>query len=75
MSTVRGGKETPAWVLPLVIVAGVLLLAGIAWHALSGPGEGAPGPAKEVHAGMYDFRAEAQKGTLGRKSEDSALPH
>ena len=68
MSGSRGQKELPDWVIPTVIVVGVLLVVFIAWKALTGSSGGAPGPDREVHANMYDFRKEAEKGNLGRRT-------
>ncbi|HZO91383.1 MAG TPA: hypothetical protein VFB38_23875 [Chthonomonadaceae bacterium] len=59
-------KELPSWALPVAILVGVLALAFIGWKAFTGTNS-APGPAKEVHPGMYDFRKEVQSGNVGRR--------
>ena len=62
MAGSRVRMEIPPWAIGVAVVVGVALIAFIAWHALAGPTDG---PAKEVHAGMYDFRKEAASGNLG----------
>lgn len=61
----------PSWALPLAVVVGLALVGIVVVRALSGPGESAPGPSVKVHAGMYDFRKEAEKGNLGRRPSDA----
>ena len=68
MSAMRGRQELPGWVMPTVIVVGVLLIVFITWKALTGYGTPSTGPDKEVKPGTYDFKKEAEKGNIGRWS-------
>jgi hypothetical protein len=66
MSASRLSGELPAWVLPLVIVVGALALVAIGVKAFTSS-NAPPGPPREVHAGMFDFRKEVVKGNVGRR--------
>jgi hypothetical protein len=68
MSANRGQQSLPDWVVPAVIVFGVLLVAFLAWRGLNSANGPSPGPNQEVRPGMYDFRKEAEKGNLGRRA-------
>jgi len=58
--------QVPVWLLGGIIAVVVLLVGMFVWGGLSHGS--APGVKdKEVHAGMYDFRKEAQSGNLGRR--------
>lgn len=57
-------KQLPPWVLPAVVVGGVLVLGLSVWKGVTGAS--APtGPSTAVHAGMVDFHKEAAKGNVG----------
>ncbi len=66
MAADRMRRELPAWVLPLVIVIGVIVLVVIGVKAFTGS-NGEVGPPKAVHPGMIDFRKEFQQGNVGRR--------
>lgn len=56
----------PPWKIAAALVVATLLIGVIGWRitlAVSGP----PRPDLPVHAGMYDLRAELQKGTAPKK--------
>ena len=61
-------KKMPGWALPAALITAVVIVSLIAFRALSGGSETAAGPDKVVRPGMYDFRQEAQKGNLGRRT-------
>ncbi len=71
MAKTSSRNGLPAWVLPVVIAAGVVILAFVGWKAFSGGSHGATGQAVEVKPGMYDFRQEALKGNVGSHHEAS----
>ncbi|MGC4048104.1 MAG: hypothetical protein QM758_30300 [Armatimonas sp.] len=54
-------KDLPPWVLPGIIVLGVLALGLIAYFSLSGRSDAPVTRDIEVRPGMYDIRAELQK--------------
>ncbi len=74
MPAQTASKELPSWVLPVVVVVGILILIVLGWRALLGPSPGAPGAVRQVHPGMYDFRKEAQSGHLGGRARTNAAP-
>lgn len=63
--------ELPQWVLPAVIAVGIVVLVFIGYRAFTGYNS-APGPPKAVHPGMYNFRAEVQKGNVGYRGPQGA---
>lgn len=58
-------QEMPAWILPGVIVLGVIGILFFSWKAWTG-GNGAVGPPKDVKPGMYDLRQEIAKRRAGQ---------
>ena len=65
-----GSQKAPPWAIPLLVITAVLVVVLATWRAMSGGAPPTADTAKEVRPGMYDFRAEAAKGSLGRKSTD-----
>lgn len=63
-------RELPSWVVPVAIAACVIVLGLIGWRVLGGSGE--VGPAKEVHAGMYDIQKEIQKSREAKGAQGGA---
>jgi len=55
------GPGLPGWVLPVVILVGVLIIGFVSWKAFNGSSGGAEGKAVEVRPGMIDIRQEMQK--------------
>lgn len=67
MASQKTTREVPAWAMPTVIVAGVLLLGFVMWRALYGPSAATPGQVVKVHPNMYSLKDELAKGTVGQR--------
>lgn len=58
------GSSVPAWALPVVIVAAVVVVGLIAWRSLGKNSSVGEGPPMQVKPGMYDIKTEAAAGRL-----------
>ena len=61
-------SSKPVWLIGGLIAVAVLVIGYFVWGEFT-RGSAAHIPNKEVHAGMYDFRKEAQNGNLGRRPD------
>ena len=59
-SSLKKGKEVPAWAMPIAVMVGVLVIGLVSWKALTG-GTEAIGPPKKTHPGMYNFKEMIDK--------------
>ena len=64
--TSENGRSMPTWLVSGLIVVAVLVVGYFVWGEFTRGTGGIPD--KKVHAGMYDFKKEAESGNLGRRS-------
>jgi hypothetical protein len=65
--SVEKSRSLPIWLLCGLIAVAVIAIGVTVWRGFAGDTAGIPD--KAVHPGMYDFRKEAENGTLGRRSD------
>ena len=67
MPSTEKTRSVTVWLLCGLIAIAVLAIGFFVWRGSTGGSLGIPD--REVHAGMYDFKKEAQNGTLGRRPD------